>query len=333
MSTSTETAGQPVIATSSAATPQLPALPLRDSSVAMRDLIDLYMAHYAGRDPAIGQRLEWWKPRLGNMPFTEITDDHVFSALEALASMPAEYFAGLDADGNRIFKSKGTPMAPATVNRHHQALASVLTWAVKRRIAPKGWMNPCRSVEKRSEAGNAKTRFLSDDERDRLLSACKTSKWPKLYLLAVMALSTGARKGELQGLRWASIDFPAKLAQVARSKNGDAKALPLVPVALEELQRFKGNPDELIFGSTKALGQPFNFTVAWQQALKDAHIRGFRFHDLRHSCASFLAKNGATLLEIADLLGHRQISMTKRYSHLAAGHRSSLVNRVMGEMR
>jgi integrase len=120
---------------------------------------------------------------------------------------------------------------------------------------------------------------------------------------------------------------------VARSKNGDAKALPLVPVALEELQRFKGKPEALIFGSTKAPGQPFNFSTHWADALKAAHIRGFRFHDLRHSCASFLAKNGATLLEIADLLGHRQISMTKRYSHLAAGHRSSLVNRVMGSMR
>lgn len=310
-----------------------PPLPLRDGSITVAELADLYMRHYAGRDPAIGQRLEWWKPRVGNLAFTSVTDDHIFAALESLATTPARYYAGKDADGNSIFKSKGRPMAPATVNRHHQALASVFTWAIRKRIAPKGWTSPCRSVEKRSEAGNAKTRFLSDAERERLLQACKASKWPKLYLLVLMALSTGARKGELLGLRWQDIDFGAKLAEVARSKNGDAKALPLVPAAVEELERFRAKPEALVFASTKTPTQGFNFTVVWQQALKDAHIRGFRFHDLRHSCASFLAKSGATLLEIADLLGHRQISMTKRYSHLAASHRSALVDRVMGDLR
>ena len=312
---------------------ELPPLPMRQGTLPLGELIDLYMAHYAGRDPAIAQRLHWWSARLGALPFAAVNDDQIFAALEALAATSAKFFAGLDADGNRIFKSKGRPMAPATVNRHHQALASVLTWAIKRRIAPKGWANPCRSVDKRSEAGNGKTRFLTDDERDRLLAACKASTWPRLYLLALMALSTGARKGELLGLRWADIDFEAQLAHVARSKNGDAKALPLVPAALGELTRFKGEATALVFASKIVPTKGFNFTTHWADALKAAHIRGFRFHDLRHSCASFLAKNGATLLEIADLLGHRQMSMTKRYSHLAAGHRSSLVNRVMGDMR
>ncbi len=112
MSTSEKTAGVPVVASSSATTLLPQALPLRDGGVAMRDLIDLYMAHYAGRDPAIGQRLSWWKPRLGSLPFTSITDDHVFSALEELATTPAKYFAGLDADGRRIFKSN--PCAKAS---------------------------------------------------------------------------------------------------------------------------------------------------------------------------------------------------------------------------
>ena len=312
---------------------ELPAMPLRQGALPVADLVDLYMAHYAGRDPALAARLRWWVGQLGAMTFEAVTDDHVHAALEALARQPARYFAGLDADGNRIFKAKDKPMAPATINRHHQALASVFTWAVKRRIAPKGWLNPCRSVEKRSEAGNARTRYLTDGERDRLLAACKASTWPKLYLFVLLALSTGARKGELQGLRWADIDLAARLAHVPRSKNGDAKALPLVQAAVDELQRFHGAADALVFGSVKAPGSPFNHTGPWTQALKAAHIRGFRFHDLRHSCASFLAKSGCTLLEIADLLGHRQISMTRRYSHLAASHRSNLVNRVMGDLR
>lgn len=312
---------------------ELPALPLRHGALPVAELIDLYMAHYAGRDPALATRLRWWAARVGSMPFECVSDDHVHAALEDLARAPARYFAGLDADGRRIFKAKDRPMSPSTVNRHHQALASVLTWAIKRRIAPKGWVNPCRAVEKRSEAGSARTRYLSDAERERLLGACKASAWPKLYMLVLLALSTGARKGELMGLRWADVDLAARLAHVARSKNGDAKALPLVQSVVDELQRLRGAGDALVFGSLKAPGAQFNFTNAWQAALKAAHIRGFRFHDLRHSCASFLAKSGCTLLEIADLLGHRQISMTRRYSHLAASHRSSLVNRVMGDLR
>ena len=62
-------------------------------------------------------------------------------------------------------------------------------------------------------------------------------------------------------------------------------------------------------------------------------MRNFTFHSLRHSCASMLAWNGATLLEIADVLGHRQLQMTKRYAHLATGHKAALVNRVMGDLK
>ena len=64
--------------------------------------------------------------------------------------------------------------------------------------------------------------------------------------------------------------------------------------------------------------------------LEDADIKDFRFHDLRHSCASYLAQSGASLLEIADVLGHKQISVTKRYAHLCIEHKSSLINRVLG---
>ena len=72
---------------------------------------------------------------------------------------------------------------------------------------------------------------------------------------------------------------------------------------------------------------------AWDRALKAAGVKSFRFHDLRHSCASALAQNGATLLEIAEVLGHRQLSVTKRYSHLATDHKTKLINRVLGDIR
>lgn len=307
-------------------------LPMRAGHLQVTDLIDLYMAHYAGRDPTRVQRLTWWKGKLGAVTLAEVSDDHVHAALEQLANRASRYFAGKDADGQPIFKARGKPIAPATLNRYAASLAAVFTWSIHRRIAPKGWVHPCRSVKRRVE-DNEKTRFLSDDERGRLLAACKASKWPRMYLLVLLALTTGARRGELMGLRWGDFDLTHKVVNVERTKNGDPKVLPLVPAVIEEVTRLAGSATALVFASVREPEQAFSAETRWRQALQASGVKGFRFHDLRHSCASYLAQNGGTLLEIADLLGHRQISMTKRYSHLAASHRSALVNRVLGDLR
>lgn len=307
-------------------------LPSRAGSLLIPELVDLYMSQYAGRDPTRLQRLTWWSERLQGLRLDEVSDDHIHDALEALAADPARYWAGKDASGKPIYKAKRRPMAPATVNRYCASIAAVFTWAIRKRVAPKGWDHPCRRVERRPE-NNEKTRFLSRVERERLLEACKASAWPKLYVLALLALTTGARKGELLGLRWADVELDAGVLHVGRSKNGDPKVLPMVPAALEELRRLEGPAGALVFASTRRPDQAYAFEPRWLEALRLAKIRGFRFHDLRHSCASYLAQHGATLLEIADVLGHRQISMTKRYSHLAASHRVELVNRIWGDVR
>ena len=175
--------------------------------------------------------------------------------------------------------------------------------------------------------------FLAEEECRRLLDACKASPWPKLYVLVLLALTTGARKGELLAMRWCDVDLAERVVYVARSKNGDPKVLPLVPAVVEQLQAMQGGPAALVFASKQRPGQAYAFEGRWAEALRMAKVRNFRYHDLRHSAASRLARQGATLLEIADLLGHRQISMSKRYSHLSSGHRSALVNRVSGDLR
>jgi integrase len=308
------------------------ALTSRDGTVTIGALIDAYMAVYCGRDSSRAQRLGWWKARLDQVTLTELTDDQVFQALESLAAQRGRFFAGLDADGKNILKAKAGRLAPATINRYQAALSAVLTWALRRRIAPKNWQNPCRHIELRPEQ-NEIVRFLSDAERNALLAACKLSAWPLLYLLVLMGLTTGARRGELEALRWRDIDLERAEATVHRSKNGDKKVLPLVPAVMEDLERIKGAPGALLFGSKRRPDVPYNFDPAWEKSLKAAGVKVFRFHDLRHSCASALAQSGATLLEIADVLGHRQLSVTRRYSHLATAHKSNLINRVLGDFR
>lgn len=307
-------------------------LPQRAGDLTMRALIDLYMGQYAGRDTARSYRLGWWQARVGDVQLQHLSDDDVHAALEDLAQQRSRFYAGKDVDGNAIHKDKRKPISGATVNRYSASLAAVITWSIKRRIAPKGYVHPCRSVERKTES-SGRTRFLSDDERERLLEACRASTWPKLYLLVLTALTTGARKSELLGLTWADVDLERATATVGRTKNGDPKVLPLVPSVIEEMRKFPRTVAHRVFAGTFKPAQAYSFEQRWKTALQAAHIRGFRFHDLRHSCASMLAQNGATLLEIGDLLGHRQLSMTKRYSHLTVGHKAALVNRVLGDIR
>ena len=165
-----------------------------------------------------------------------------------------------------------------------------------------------------------------------------------------MAITTGARQGELLRLKWSDIDFSARRAYVYQSKNGEPRVLPFVDSVIDELTRHRDRIIEeqrkkldpgieallpfetvaLIFESKRAPGKPFEFRKHWVKAMKKAKMTNFRFHDLRHTCASYLAQNGATLLEIAEVLGHKQMEVTKRYSHLCVDHKQDLVDRMLG---
>lgn len=304
----------------------------RDGSITILALIDDYMAEYAGRDPTRPQRLRLWVDRVGHLPLTELDDDVVHEAMEAFARRPGAYYAGRDVNGEPILRAKRKPLAPATLNRIQAALSAVLTWAQRRRITPKGWQNPCRLIELRPER-NARVRFLTDDERSRLLAAARGSKWDRLSLFVLLALTTGARRGELEGLRWRDVDLERGEALVARSKNGDAKTLPLTPPVVAELRKFQAGADSLVFASKRRPAQVFNVVPVWKIALRDASIRDFRIHDMRHDAASTLARAGASLLEIGDLLGHRQQQVTRRYAHLCTDHKKRLVNKIMGDIK
>ena len=101
---------------------------------------------------------------------------------------------------------------------------------------------------------------------------------------------------------------------------------------IKELQLFDTKDSSLIFASKIKEEVAYCFTKPWKKALEDAEIKDFRFHDLRHTCASYLAQSGASLLEISFVLGHKQISVTQRYAHLCVEQKSSLINRVMGSI-
>jgi len=249
-------------------------------------------------------KLNFWMDALGDKPIIDITSTDIN---EALSTLPAH-------------------LKNATINRYVAAISVVFSYACREYGLH---INPVRKIPSLPE-NNKRTRFLSEAERTSLFKACRASKWDKLYLIVLLAITTGARKGELTKLRWNDIDFDRRTAYVATTKNGQPKVLPLTDSVIKELQIFDSKDSSLIFGSKVKEDVPYCFTKPWKRALEDGQIKDFRFHDLRHSCASYLAQSGASLLEIADVLGHKQISVTKRYAHLCIRHKSSLINRVMG---
>jgi len=246
----------------------------------------------------------FWVEALGNKPIIDITSTDIN---EALSTLPVH-------------------LKNATINRYVAAISVVFSYACREYGLH---INPVRQIPLLPE-NNERTRFLSEAERTSLFKACRASKWDKLYLIVLLAITTGARKGELTKLRWNDIDFDRRTAYVATTKNGQPKVLPLTDSVIRELQLFDSKDSSLIFGSRVKYDAPYCFTKPWKRALEDAEIKDFRFHDLRHTCASYLAQSGASLLEIADVLGHKQISVTKRYAHLCIEHRASLINRVLG---
>ena len=298
------------------------------------DLLDRYMQEYTGKDPSKLERLAWWRAEIGEMKLRELTPAVIVECLDKLR-------AGRAARGNGKGKRKALPRkrSEPTINRYHSALSSVLEVARTRWH----WLdeNPARKVARGQEHPPI-VRWLDDDERKALLDACKESRWEGLYLLVILALSTGARLGELWRLRWSDIDLDKGLAHLEDTKNGERRALPLVPAVQDELRKWSKARNkakvrhigsDLLFPATYNPQQPYgeSFREHWNEALQRAGIENFRFHDLRHSCASYLAMNGATQLEIADVLGHKTLQMVKRYSHLSTDHKRNLVHRVLGD--
>jgi integrase len=180
-----------------------------------------------------------------------------------------------------------------------------------------------------------RVRFLSDDERKRLLIACKASTCKFLYPVAVVALSTGMRQMEIMNLTWADIDLKRGYMILHETKNGERRSLPLVGHAKElilELSKVRQLNTNLVFFSETKPSAPVFIRTPWGKALKEANIEDFKFHDLRHTAASYLAMNGASSTEIADILGHKTLQMVKRYAHLSEQHTSTVLSSMNEKM-
>ena len=236
-----------------------------------------------------------------------------------------EYIDGMVDEGIR-----GT-----TINRKKAVLSSVFKFALSR-----GYIdaNLIRDVIVENDT-RQRDRVLSDDERQRLLKACQESHWDKLYLLVLMAMATGARKGELLKLRWCDIDYKGSSTFLSDTKNGESKELHFPPAVMAELKRLQQVGSGLIFAGSNPT-EPMDFRKAWFKALREADIsevdtlnddgsikqEKFTFHCLRHGFCSALSDSGKEINQIAKLAGHKSIQTTMRYIHQGREQKRQIVN-------
>lgn len=280
-------------------------------SMSFQEAVKVFLDQYEGRDKDFTRRLRLWADWLGTTKLDDVTPALIRTMLDKYGKTRNRY---------------GEPLSGATLNRMKAAVSSLFSYAVAEGFTT---TNPARSIRARKEAHHV-IRWLNEDERTRLLASCKESKWPKLYLLVLMALATGARRGDLMGLRWRDIDLENRLAYVARTKNGSSRMMSLSLPVVEELKKHKLEEDGLVFCLETDASKPKSFDPLWYEALRQAKVERFRFHDLRHTTASYLAQNSVPLHTIAEVLGHSSLQTTMRYAHLNHAARQRVQDQVLG---
>ena len=291
----------------------------------LHDLIDTFLVEVAWEFKEVegySQRLTWWKKELGDILVEEVTTSKIKS-------------------GKSVLKKKG--YTGATVNRYVSCLQGAFRFGIEN-----DWLSECPISNKKvpKEEEKKRVRWLDDMELKKLFAAVDNSESKNLKDMVHFSLNTGCRKSEALGLRWKDIDFKnnriyfrvVKRKNICTNasindsgevefqtqtqvfeeglKNGDdVKVLKLdkMPVVRDILVKRRGNAN--IDQSDKVF--PNNIRRSWDSLLKRIGLEDFRWHDLRHCCASYLAQDGKSLGLIGKHLGHKSSVSTERYAHLS----------------
>ena len=260
------------------------------------------------------QQLKRWESELGHMTLDKIKPIDVAAAKKVLLH----------------------GRSPKTVNNYLWAISGCFDHGIKRLH----WIsyNPVKEVE-REEVNNEIDRYMSDEERKRFFEGLESTKSPTLKAMCHFGINTGCRKGEALGLTWDDIDFDENTISFTKTKRArtcigiDDKGEMIyerntVTPTLKngsklKLISMKHMPELrtlLIEHKLKSNGEfvfPQDTQHSFNYLLKKCQIDNFRFHDLRHSCASYLVQSGVPLLEAAHHLGQKDYNSVLRYAHLA----------------
>jgi len=287
------------------------------------ELIDRFIAQWLTKNPKSQAKqvalLTWWKNRIGHLLLADLTPSIIAEARDALMG-----------ESTRRKKLRSS----STTNRYLASFSKALSVAVKEW----GWIDdsPMRKVSKPREAPS-RDRYLSLEEKDRLLAACKESANSNLYPLVCLSILTAMRFGELIRLKWEDIDFTLRSITLRETKNGDCRVIPLTQAAeniFKSCGSYEKGASGMIFKSERRNNRTGVISIrkAFQKALQVSDIKGFRWHDLRRTAGSYMAMAGATQGELMEILGHRSHAMTRVYSKFSQHHIRNIMEKTNGEL-
>jgi integrase len=205
---------------------------------------------------------------------------------------------------------------PATINRHIATIKHMFTKAVEWDMLEESALKKIRRI-RLLEENNRRLRYLSREECQALINECNNYLKP----IVITALNTGMRKGEILNLSWDNIDMRHGFILLDRTKNGERREIPIDTTLRVTLQGLPRRLDVSLVFCDVITGKPRkDFRDSFYKACRRANIRDFHFHDLRHTFASHLVMAGVDITTVKELLGHKTLTMTLRYSHLSPAH-------------
>ncbi|WP_439257092.1 tyrosine-type recombinase/integrase [Lonepinella sp. BR2271] len=250
------------------------------------------------------QHAKYWRAALGQRLISSLTSDDIYNKIPTHNA------------------STGRKLSPATQNRYRTSIMRALNLARQA-----GWIDAIPYVRKNSEP-KKRVRWITQEEANRLLD-CLSLPW--MREVCTFALWTGARMTEILTMTWDKIDFSRQLAIVTSdiAKSGRARALPLNREVINFLrQKETKRISAYVFHRGKGKLITDIDREDFKRALALAEITDFRFHDLRHTWASWHVQNGTPLMVLKELGGWETIEMVQKYAHLNAEHLLTYANHV-----
>jgi len=217
---------------------------------------------------------------------------------------------------------KGTLLSPATINRYVALLRTVLNFACK----DLQWIDHVPRFRLEAE-NNARSRYLTLQEYRRLYAVL-----PEPYnAMAQLSVATGLRQANVLGLLWEQVDLSKRMLTFPKQvmKNGQPFSMPLNQSAIDVIKDQLGKHQKYVFVRSDGTQIKQVPSKLWSKALKDSSLEDFRWHDLRHTWASWLRQHSNMSLDrIQELGGWKDSNMVKRYSHLSVEHVREISNEI-----
>ena len=274
--------------------------------------------------------------QLGRMPFKDFAQMYLEREGALLKSIRTErnrVLAWAREFGNRPLgqitreeieawrRERMTTSRPATINRDLSRLRRMFSLAVEWGLLEESPMQGIKFLRE----NNARTRYLSLEECQRLIASCMA---PHIRAMVSVALHSGMRLGEILNLRWYDLDFSSGFILVRDSKNGESRHVPMDATLFALFRAYPHRPStDLVFSSSSG-GHIVDVRTGFLNSCKRAGLIDLHFHDLRHTFASQFVMSGGDLYILKEILGHKSITMTQRYAHLSPTYKIKAIDRM-----